>query len=126
MACFDDRAIRIEKQPLAVFYQRTFKTAPGCLTSPTPSDILTAGGEPIPALPCNAQAGLHSRGNDRNEALVRWLMIALLVSVVGLLTAALGMARHIWVQRSRQRLEPGANTGPEADLAEEIESEVEH
>lgn len=52
---------------------------------------------------------------------MRWLMIALLVSVVGLLTAALGMARHIWVRRSQQRRDRDAHAEPEA---EEVESEV--
>jgi hypothetical protein len=52
-------------------------------------------------------------------------MIALLVSVVGLLTAALGMARHIWVRRSQERRNRSAQTDQEADLAEEVESEIE-
>jgi hypothetical protein len=56
---------------------------------------------------------------------MRWLMIALLVSVVGLLAAALGVARHIWVQRSQERLERSTKLEPEAELAEEVESEVE-
>ena len=56
---------------------------------------------------------------------MRWLMIGLLVSVVGLLTAALGMARHIWVRRSQERDDRGAKTGREAEMAEEAESEVE-
>lgn len=30
---------------------------------------------------------------------MRWLIIALLVSLVALLIAAAGMARHIWLQR---------------------------
>jgi hypothetical protein len=56
---------------------------------------------------------------------MRWLMIVLLLSVVGLLTAALGMARHIWVQRSQERRARDTQTELEADLAEETESEVE-
>jgi hypothetical protein len=56
---------------------------------------------------------------------MRWLMIVLLVSVVGLLAAALGMARHIWVQRSHERRERGMKAEQEVDLAEEAESEVE-
>jgi hypothetical protein len=39
---------------------------------------------------------------------MRWLMIALLVSVVALLLAAAGVARHIWLQRSRLRSNPEA------------------
>jgi hypothetical protein len=56
---------------------------------------------------------------------MRWLMIALLVSVVGLLIAALGMVRHIWVQRSQERRDRGTKAEQEAELAEEAESEVE-
>jgi hypothetical protein len=56
---------------------------------------------------------------------MRWLMIVLLVSVVGLLAAALGMARHIWVRRSQERRDRAAQTEQGADLAEEVESEVE-
>jgi hypothetical protein len=52
-------------------------------------------------------------------------MIGLLVSVVGLLTAAIGMARHIWVRRSQERLDRSAIAGQEAEMAEEAESEVE-
>lgn len=32
---------------------------------------------------------------------MRWLMIALLASLAALLLAAAGMARHIWLQRSK-------------------------
>jgi hypothetical protein len=32
---------------------------------------------------------------------MHWLLIALLVSLLGLLLAAAGMARHIWLQRAR-------------------------
>jgi hypothetical protein len=31
---------------------------------------------------------------------MHWLLIALLVSLLGLLLAAAGMARHIWLQRA--------------------------
>ena len=56
---------------------------------------------------------------------MRWLMIVLLVSVVGLLAAALGVARHIWLRRSQERVDRVARTEQEAELAEEAESEVE-
>jgi hypothetical protein len=52
-------------------------------------------------------------------------MLLLLVSVVGLLAAALGVARHIWVQRSQERRERGAKVEQESETAEEAESEVE-
>lgn len=34
---------------------------------------------------------------------MRWLLIALLVSLGGLLLAAAGVVRHVWVQRKRLR-----------------------
>jgi hypothetical protein len=33
---------------------------------------------------------------------MRWLLIALLVSLGGLLFAAAGVARHIWLERGRR------------------------
>jgi len=45
--------------------------------------------------------------------------------LVGLLTAALGMARHIWVRRSQKRRDLSAHSEHEAEMAEEVESEVE-
>lgn len=50
---------------------------------------------------------------------MRWLVIALLVSLCVLLFAATAMARHIWLQRVRPRTtEPVETTavGEEADL----------
>jgi hypothetical protein len=38
-------------------------------------------------------------------------MILLLVSLVGLLIAAAGVARHIWLHARKLRLEPPADTG---------------
>jgi hypothetical protein len=37
---------------------------------------------------------------------MRWLLIALLVSLAALLIAAAGMTLHIWVQRTRLRSRP--------------------
>lgn len=51
---------------------------------------------------------------------MRWLMIALLVSLGALLFAAAGVARHIWRERSLLRRETAA-----AELAEETEIETE-
>jgi uncharacterized protein (DUF58 family) len=53
---------------------------------------------------------------------MRWLMIALLVSLGALLIAAAGMARHIWSQRAKLRREPSAALEP----AEESDLEPEH
>lgn len=41
---------------------------------------------------------------------MRWLMIALLISLGALLLAAAGMARHIWLHRKAhpEELQPGA------------------
>ena len=36
---------------------------------------------------------------------MRWLMLSMLVSLVALLLAAAGVARHIWVHHTRQRSE---------------------
>lgn len=58
------------------------------------------------------------------RALMRWLMIGLLVSVAGLLVAALGMARHIWARRSNSPV-PGAQTATQIEMADEGESEME-
>ena len=55
---------------------------------------------------------------------MRWLMIALLVSVVALLLAAAGVARHIWLQRSELR--KGTRGGNKSnDSADEADSELE-
>jgi hypothetical protein len=45
---------------------------------------------------------------------MRWMMIALLVSVVALLLAAAGVARHIWLHRSQIRGSPGSRPASDA------------
>ena len=53
---------------------------------------------------------------------MRWLLIVLLVSLGALLLAAAGLARHIWLQRTKPRDElPVAALEP----AEEPDLEVE-
>jgi len=60
---------------------------------------------------------------------MRWMMIVLLASLAGLLLAAAGVARHIWLQRSRLRSNPeagpglgkGGKGGPDGD---EIDPEI--
>lgn len=42
--------------------------------------------------------------SDAGSERMRWLMIVLLVSVAGLLAVAIGAARHILLQRARQRI----------------------
>ena len=39
---------------------------------------------------------------------MRWLMVVLLVSLVALLFAAAGLARYIWLQRTKLRSGPPA------------------
>ena len=50
---------------------------------------------------------------------MRWLMIALLASLAALLLAAAGMARHIWLRRSR--LERHGQSSGESAQETEIE-----
>jgi len=62
--------------------------------------------------------------------LMRWLLIALLVSLAALLIAAAGMAIHILVQRARLRSRPSTGAGKLPDSApgsaEETDSETEN
>jgi hypothetical protein len=37
---------------------------------------------------------------------MRWLIVCLLASLAALLTVALAMARHIWIQHAKLRHEP--------------------
>jgi uncharacterized membrane protein len=46
---------------------------------------------------------------------MRWLLIALLVSLVVLLIAGAGLALHIWLQRDRTRSEPSGSDGQPLD-----------
>jgi uncharacterized membrane protein len=55
---------------------------------------------------------------------MRWLLVALLVSLTALLIAAAGVARHIWVRRARVRSKPSASAAASA-LAEEADRETE-
>jgi hypothetical protein len=52
---------------------------------------------------------------------MRWLMIGLFVSLVGLLIAVGGMVRHVWIQRRMLRQEAPA----EPESATEIRAETE-
>jgi hypothetical protein len=52
---------------------------------------------------------------------MRWLMIALLVSVMALLVASAGLAHHIWQERrkrGRTRIAPGRIEDVEVDTEE--------
>lgn len=52
---------------------------------------------------------------------MRWLMIGLLVSLAGLLFAAGGLARHVWLHRAQVKDEPlkPADAATETDLEPE-------
>jgi len=58
---------------------------------------------------------------------MRWLMIGLLVSLLALLVAAAGVARHIWVQHTklRQKLPSGLEQNPDPDRSPGEISDVE-
>jgi hypothetical protein len=56
---------------------------------------------------------------------MRWLFIALLISVAALLFAAAGTALHIWIQRARIRSNPQAGAPPASGKAEETDVETE-
>jgi hypothetical protein len=63
---------------------------------------------------------------------MRWMMIALLVSLAALLLAAAGVARHIWRHRSQlhgntgSRMADDARGGAAVDPVEEVDQEVGH
>jgi hypothetical protein len=50
---------------------------------------------------------------------MRWLLIVLLVSVLALLVAAAGVARHIVLQRSQQRARQNGPQGEPVEPADE-------
>jgi len=59
---------------------------------------------------------------------MRWLLICLVVSVVALLVAAGGLARHIWLQRRALSGRDAGATSPDAEgrkPVEEIDIELE-
>lgn len=56
---------------------------------------------------------------------MRWLLICLLVSVVALLLAAAGVARHIWIQRRAHSGKNGVPPGPIPHPADETDIEPE-
>jgi hypothetical protein len=58
---------------------------------------------------------------------MRWLLIALLVSLAALLIAAAGMTIHIWVQRARLRTKPPSGAGklPSSSSGPAEENDVE-
>jgi hypothetical protein len=86
--------------------------------------------QPAPALTLGFPALIHRleispSGILRLVFLMRWLLMVLLVSLVGLLIAALGVARHIVMQRARSRSKPSADTVKAPGQAEETDVETE-
>jgi uncharacterized membrane protein len=61
---------------------------------------------------------------------MRWLLIALLVSLAALLIAAVGGAHHIWLRRqglrrpSTGRQAPDSSPEPAEESEEEVETEI--
>jgi hypothetical protein len=54
-------------------------------------------------------------------AVMRWLILALIVSLVALLLAAAGMVRHVWLQRHRHNAaEPAAPIAPHNEIDPEL------
>lgn len=57
---------------------------------------------------------------------MRWLIIALLVSLGALLLAAAGMARHILVRRAKLRSKPSTGSQAASEAGDETEVESRH
>ena len=62
--------------------------------------------------------------SEHGLVMMRWLLVALLVSLEALLIAAVGVARHIWVRRTRVRSKESTNITASAP-AEEAETQTE-
>jgi hypothetical protein len=56
---------------------------------------------------------------------MRWLLLALFVSLVALLIAAAGITLHILIQRRRLRLHPPANIEVVLESSEEQDAQPE-
>jgi hypothetical protein len=56
---------------------------------------------------------------------MRWLMTAFLVSVGGLLLAAMGAACHIWIERAGLHQTPPQNSDLAHDAVEEVDVGIE-
>lgn len=59
---------------------------------------------------------------------MRWLLMVLIVSLIGLLIAAAAMARHIWLHHARTRALPKAGSGkapgPDSAAESDVETEI--
>jgi hypothetical protein len=55
---------------------------------------------------------------------MRWMLIALLVSLAALLIAAAGLARHIWLYRARLRSKPPADAEKTLDSSQNQDEET--
>jgi hypothetical protein len=59
---------------------------------------------------------------------MRWLMMVLIVSLIGLLIAAAALARHIWLHHARTRPLPEAGSGkapgPGSAAGTDVETEI--
>ena len=96
-----------------------------------PASLTSTGCKPACASPDARLPALIHRlksgpsGILRLVFLMRWLLMVLLVSLVGLLIAALGVARHIVMQRARSRSKPPADAARAPGQAEETDAETE-
>jgi hypothetical protein len=54
---------------------------------------------------------------------MRWLLLILLISVVGMLFAAFGLARHVMQQRARRGSRPLGEPVKSSDQNEEVDVE---
>jgi hypothetical protein len=55
---------------------------------------------------------------------MRWLMIGLLVSLGAMLFAAAGVARHIWLQRTRLNKKPVVSASTPRDLGHDPADDI--
>jgi hypothetical protein len=77
-----------------------------------PSGILTSGGFLPSAGPVRQRRGAGFLEEPfASGAQMRWMMIALLVSLTALLLAVAGAAHHIWSRRTRARNKPLGTLG---------------
>jgi protein-S-isoprenylcysteine O-methyltransferase Ste14 len=56
---------------------------------------------------------------------MRWLLIALLVSLAAMLIAAAGMTLHIWARRTRSRSKHSAGAAQKNGQTEESDADIE-
>ena len=90
-----------------------------------PSGILAFSGLPLPRI--GHSIGWATQFGEPLLFAMRWLMIGLLVSLLALLLAAAGVARHVLMQRANLRRKQAASIeqthDPALDPADETDQE---